>query len=133
MEAQLDLDTKKAHLELKLLQIAAEEQELTSKSTRRAMERVFQAITEIEKRMGNLTVLRSLDLGPITLGKPTGLTAPWSTITALAGAVPAAVTAVTALSKVLIDLAGAASILPGALGGVLASLGTFTLGAARCG
>lgn len=91
-------------------------------------EAFFKNLQGIEKRFGNLTVLRSLDLGPLTLGKPTGLIGTLTTITALAGAVPGAVAALSALSDTIVRLSGAAALAPGAIGALAASMATLSVG-----
>lgn len=129
--SQVDADLKQARL--KLLQLKAEalarKLEVDVEVKVSGLTRVKRVFDQIEKQVGgNRGLLRSLDVGPFNLGKPGGLMGTLTTVTMLASAVPAAVTAVSALSQVLMQLGGAASILPGALGAAAASLGTFSLG-----
>lgn len=130
VESQLDVDLKRARLQMLEFRLKEKSRkvEVDVAVKRQRLDALSEALHNIESRFGKLTVFRSLDLGPITLGKPTGLIGTLGTITALAGAVPGAVTALAALSKVLVDVAGAAAIVPGAIGGILASLGTLTIG-----
>lgn len=129
LRQQLDLDTKQAKLDLLKLRIEAQTRKLEVgvRAKKSDLDRLSDFFTQIDRSVGNLTVLRSLDLGPLTLGKPTGLIGTLTTLTALAGAAPAAVTGVAALSKAIMDLAGAASIAPGAIAGLLASMSTIAL------
>lgn len=125
----VDADPKKAELQLRLLRarVAAQKLDLDVRIGKSATDRVQGFFKGVEKKFGSLTVLRSLDLGPITLGKPTGLIGTMATITTLAGLIPTAVTAVSALSDGLIRLAGAAAIVPGAIGAIGTSLAALML------
>lgn len=135
VESQLDLDTKQARLELTKLRAEALRRKLEVKVDvkRGALDNFSRGLDSIEKRLGNFNFVRSLDFGPINLGKPGGLVGTLTTVTALAGAMPLAVTAATSLSKAIMDLAGAASIAPGAIGGLLASIATFQIGVSGVG
>lgn len=129
--SQVDADIKQARLKLLQLKAEAMAQKLQVDVEVKAsgLTRVKKTFDLIEKQFGgNRSLLRSLDVGPFNLGKPGGLMGTLTTVTMLSSAVPAAVTAVSALSQVLMQLGGAASILPGALGAAAASMGTFTLG-----
>jgi hypothetical protein len=123
----IDADPKKADLQLKLLRAraAANDLDVNIRIKKGAIDRLKGGLDSIQKGFGSLTVLRSLDLGPITLGKPTGLIGTLATLTTLAGLIPGAVTGIAALSDGFMRLAGAASIVPGAIGGIAASLSTF--------
>jgi hypothetical protein len=125
----VDADPKKAELQLRLLRarVAAQKLDLDVRVGKSATDRIQGFFKGVEKKFGSLTVLRSLDLGPITLGKPTGLIGTMATITTLAGLIPTAVTAVSALSDGLIRLAGAAAIVPGAIGAIGTSLAALLL------
>jgi len=131
----VDADPKKAELQLKLLRAraAARDLELKVGVKKNSIESVFKALRSVEKQFGSLTVLRSLDLGPITLGKPTGLIGTLATLTTLAGLIPGIVTGLAALSDGFLRLAGAAAIAPGAIGGIVASLATFALATSGVG
>lgn len=126
---KLDIDMKEA--KLKLLQLRIEEKskklEVDVQVKRGALVGFQKALKGFEKGAGSFTLIRSLDAGPFNLGKPTGLIGTLSTITALAAAVPAVVTGIAALSNGLVSLGAAASLVPGAIGGVLASLSVFTI------
>lgn len=127
--AQLDLDTKRARLKLLELRVQklSKTMEVKVEVKKSGLDRAAQALSQLEKGFGGTSLIRSLDFGPLNLGKPTGLVGTLTTLTALAGLVPAVVTGVSALSKAFMDLAGAAAIAPGAIGGVLASLATFSV------
>lgn len=129
-EIQVDADTKKVRLELLRLRLdeARRKIVLDVDVKRGALENFERSLSNIGKSFGKLNIIRSLNLGPLTFGKPTGLVGSLATITALAGAVPGAVTALAALAKALIDLSGAAAIVPGALGAVAASIATIAIG-----
>lgn len=127
---QLDIDTKKARLDLLLLRAEEKRRKLTidvevKASKARQAERLLK---DLQKSFGNVSIIRSLDLGPFNLGRPTGLIGTLTTLTALAGVVPAVVTAVSALSNGLISLGAAASLLPGLLGGIVATFATAAVG-----
>lgn len=129
--SQVDADLKQARL--KLLQLKAEalarKLEVDVEVNTSGLTRAKKMFDQIEKQFGgNRSLLRSLDVGPFNLGKPGGLMGTFTTLNLLAGAIPGVVTAVSALSQVLVQLGGAASILPGAIGAATASLGTFQLG-----
>lgn len=126
----LDLDTKKARLELLELRLHAAQTKLQPK-----VEPKLAGLASFEKmlsgavgKVGKVSLIRSLDIGPFNLGKPTGITGTLLTLTALAGAAPGAVAGLAAVSKALVDLAGAAAIVPGAIGTVMASISTIAVG-----
>lgn len=153
LEMGLDLDTTAAHTKLGEVKTAAKELSPTAKvhletaEYRRDMAKLKleamrkkltvdveakvtagdnfgKKLSNLEKMMGSFTIIRSMDLGPINLGKPTGLVGTMTTITALAGLVPGLVTGLSALSDAFVRLAGAASVAPGALAAFGVSLGT---------
>lgn len=135
VKVDIDADPTKANMQLRLLRAkaAAQKLELNVDVKRRGLDAFDAALKGIEKRLGSFTVIRSLDLGPLNLGKPTGLMGTLTTVNLLAGAVPGATFVVTGLSKALTDLSGAAAIVPGAIGGILASVGTLTVGLSGVG
>ncbi|QAX93099.1 tape measure protein [Mycobacterium phage RedRaider77] len=127
---QVDLDLKRARLEMLQLkaELARRKLEVQVDVKTSGVQRLQRSFDMIEKRLGNFSFIRSLDVGPFNLGKPTGLMGTLTTLNLLAGALPTATYGVTALSKALVDLGGAAALLPGMLGGFLASLSTFSVG-----
>lgn len=127
---EVDLQTAKARRDLAMLRLEAARKKIAidvDVKTRK-WDLFSKRVNDLEKAMGNATVIRSLDFGPINLGKPTGMVGTLATITALAGLVPGLVTGMAALSDTFIRLAGAASMLPGILGGIGASFGTLQVG-----
>ena len=130
VKLQADIDLRRVRTELAELRLKEKLKtlDIDVQVKKGATERVFESLRDMEKRFGNLTVLRSLDLGPLTLGKPTGLIGTLTTVTALAGAMPGAVTGLAALSDTIVRLAGAAALAPGALGALAASMATLSIG-----
>lgn len=128
--AELRLRKLKAQAELAELRLKerAKKIEIDVEVKAGAADRFTKNLRDIEERVGNFTVLRSIDAGPVTLGKPTGLIGTLVTATALAGLLPGVVTGIAALSDALVRLAGAAALVPGAIGGIAASFATFSIG-----
>lgn len=126
---QLNIDTKKARLELLLLNLEAKRNKLhipVELDTRSAQLRA--KLQKMQKTIGSGSIIRSMDVGPFNLGRPTGMLGSLTSLTAMATVLPGVVTLVAALSNGLISLGAAASLLPGALGGVVASLGVAAIG-----
>lgn len=130
VKLQADIDLRKVRTELAEFRLKQklDALEIDVRVKKSGVDKLSETLRGIEKGVGNLTVLRSLDLGPLTLGKPTGLIGTLTTITALAGAVPGAVTGLAALSDVIVRLGGAAALAPGAIGALAASMATLSVG-----
>jgi hypothetical protein len=126
----IDADPTKANMQLRLLKLRAAATKLETKAEikTRGFDNFLKNLTDIEKRMGSFTLIRSLDFGPFNLGRPTGLIGTITTLTSLAGVIPGVVTGVAALSDMFMRLAGTVSILPGAIAAVGSSLATFSFG-----
>jgi hypothetical protein len=123
-----DLKGMKLQLDKLRLQERANKLKLEVEVQGDSLVKAKRAMDAFSKQFGNFSLIRSLDFGPLNLGKPTGLVGTLSTLTLLAGAVPGAVLGVTALADAMTRLAGAAALLPGLIGAVGASMATLTVG-----
>lgn len=125
------LETAEARRDLAKLRLEAARKKLAVEVElkQNSWKKLNKQVEKFEKGLGGGSVIRSLDFGPINLGKPTGFLGTMTQITAFAGLVPGLVTGVAALSDVFVRLAGSVSMLPGLLASLGASFGTFQVGA----
>ena len=130
IKQQLDIDNKRAMLKLREFRLAQQANDIKIKVDVQTskFDLFVRKMKDVEKSFGSFTIIRSLDFGPFNLGKPSGIIGTLTTLTALAGAIPGAVTGIAALSDALVRLAGAASIVPGAIGAIGASIATLAVG-----
>jgi hypothetical protein len=128
--AKVLLETAEARRDLAKLRLDAARKKLVVEVDvkTKKWDKFSKKVDQFEKGFGGGSVIRSLDFGPINLGKPTGLLGTMTTITAFAGLVPGLVTGIAALSDGFVRLAGAAAMLPGALASMGAAFGTFKVG-----
>lgn len=129
--AKVLLETSEARRDLAKLRLEAARKKLAVEVEVKANKAnsLSKQIEKWEKGFGGGSVIRSLDFGPINLGKPTGFLGTITQITAFAGLVPGLVTGVAALSDAFVRLSGAVAMLPGTLASLGASFGTFQVGA----
>lgn len=123
-------DLKQMRLQLTKLRLLEEAKEinLRVKVSRGSLERVKDAMEKAGKQFGSFSLIRSLDVGPFNLGKPTGLVGTVSTLTVLAGLLPAVTSGAVAAADGIERMAAAAALAPGAIGVLAASLATLTVG-----
>ena len=128
-------DIKQMRLQLQKLRFLEEANSIKLKVEvgRGGFERVKRQMDQFSRQFGNFSLIRSLDVGPFNLGKPTGLIGTLSTLTILAGLLPGVTAGALALSDALIRVAGAAALAPGAIGALAASLGTLVVGSKGLG
>ena len=123
-------DIKQMRLQLTKLRLIEESNDIKLRVnvSRNSLEQAKMAMDRFSKQFGNFNLIRSLDFGPFNLGKPSGLIGTVSTLTILAGLLPGAVAGATALADALTRMAGAAALVPGAIGALAASLATLSVG-----
>jgi hypothetical protein len=134
LNVDVDADPTQAKLQLRRLELMARRQKLemdvtvSKSSLRRLTDTLGDFGKGSSKAVGGLPGFRSLDLGPLTMGKPSGFVGMISNLTLLSGLVPGVVTGIGALSDAFIRLGGAAAMIPGAIGAIGASFATLAVG-----
>jgi hypothetical protein len=123
-------DIRQMRLQLQKLRLMEEANDikLRVQVSRSSLEQAKDAMEGVSKQFGGFNLIRSLDVGPFNLGKPSGLIGTVSTLTILAGLLPGVTAGAMALADGLTRIAGAAALAPGALGALAASLSTLTIG-----
>lgn len=122
-----DVDLKKAKAQLAVLRAEQLRRRLDIPVHLQGIRQGQREVEVLRRQLGTLGTAR-INVGPFSIGKSSGILGSLGSATALASAMPAAITGVTGLAQALTQLGSAAFIIPGALGAIAASVATIGVG-----